>query len=99
MAMGAYITLYNFTDQGSRTIMDTVKRAEAVKAAAAKNGVAIKDFYWLQGAFDVAVIFEAPDEATATAAALTVLKAGNVRGQTMRAFTPAEMSAILAKVA
>lgn len=97
--MGAYITLYNFTGQGARTIKDTVKRAEAVKASATQGGVRIRDVFWLQGAFDVIVIFEAPDEATATAAALNVLKAGNVRGQTLRAFTSAEMSAILDKVA
>lgn len=97
--MSTFITLYNFTDQGARTIKDTVKRAEAVKAAAAQSGVSVKDIYWLQGPYDVAVISECADEATATAFALNILKAGNVRGQTLRAFSAAEMSKILEKVA
>jgi hypothetical protein len=33
-AMAAYVTLYNFTEQGLRNIKDTLKRAEAVKLCA-----------------------------------------------------------------
>ena len=44
------------------------------------------------------VISEAPDEIAATAFQLSVAKLGNVRGQTLRAFPPAEMDKILAKV-
>jgi len=45
------------------------------------------------------VISEAPDEAVAGAFLLNVLKAGNVRAQTLRAFTATEMEKILEKVA
>ena len=44
-------------------------------------------------------IAEASDEITATAFGLSNLKLGNVRTQTLRAFTMAEMEKILAKVA
>jgi uncharacterized protein with GYD domain len=39
--MATYVTLYTFTDQGLKTIKDTVKRAEAVKKAAAAAGVTL----------------------------------------------------------
>jgi uncharacterized protein with GYD domain len=97
--MTTFVTLYNFTDQGLHTIKDTVKRAEAAKAEAAKVGVTIKDILWLQGHYDIVAIIETSDEAAATAFSIGMLKAGNLRGQTLRAFTAKEMAEILAKVA
>jgi len=96
--MATYVTLYNFTDQGIRNVKDTVKRAEAVKQAAAHGGVTIKEIYWLQGKYDILVVSESPDETAAMALAVNTAKAGNVSGQTLRAFTAAEMEKILAKV-
>jgi len=97
--MATYVTLYNFTDQGARTIKDTVKRTEAAKSAAAAMGVKIKEVFWLQGPYDIAIISEASDEIAGAALGLNTLKMGNVRGQTLRAFTAAEMEKILEKVA
>jgi uncharacterized protein with GYD domain len=97
--MAIFISLTSFTDQGIRNVQDTVKRADAVKAAAAKYGVTVKDMYWTIGNHDMVVVFEAPDDAAFTAFGLSIGKAGNVRTQTLRAFTRDEMSAILAKVA
>ena len=48
---------------------------------------------------DIAVISEGPDEIAMTAFTLNTIKAGNVHGQTMRAFTAAEMAKVLEKVA
>jgi len=45
------------------------------------------------------VIAEAADEIAASALLLNLLKAGNVRGQTLRGFAAAEMEKILEKVA
>ncbi len=97
--MATFISLTSFTDQGMRNVQDTVKRADAVKAAAAKFGVTVKDMYWTIGNHDMVVIFEAPDDAAFTAFGLSIGKAGNVRTQTLRAFNRDEMNAILAKVA
>ncbi|MGE0355429.1 MAG: GYD domain-containing protein [Burkholderiales bacterium] len=96
--MATYITLASFTDQGIRGVQDTVKRANAVKDAAKKFGVTMKDIHWTLGAHDMVVTFDAPDDAAMTALGLSIGKAGNVRTQTMRAFSPEEMGAILAKV-
>jgi len=96
--MTTYVTLNKYTDQGIRNIKDALKRLEAAKAAAAQAGVTIKETLWLQGEYDFLVISEASDEIAATAFTLNAAKMGNIRGQTMRAFTVAEMEKILAKV-
>ena len=97
--MATYVTLYNFTEQGLKNIKDSVKRTEAAKKAAAANGMTVKEVLWLQGPYDVVVISEASDETKANAFALSTLKLGNVRGQTLRAFTAVEMAKILEQVA
>jgi uncharacterized protein with GYD domain len=96
--MATFISLCNFTDQGIRNVKDTIKRADAVKDAAQKAGVQMKDIVWTLGGYDLVVTFEAPDDAAMTAFALAVGAAGNVRTHTMRAFNRAEMSAILSKM-
>lgn len=97
--MATYIVLANFTDQGIRNIKDTTKRADAFKELAKSLGATMKDVYWTLGQYDVAAIVEAPDDAIVTALGLTLGKAGNVRTQTLRAFSRADMDTILGKVA
>ena len=96
--MATYIVLTSFTDQGIRSIKDTTKRADAVRETARKMGIETKSLYWTIGKYDVVVTFEAPDDATMTALSLAISSAGNVRTQTMRAFTKDEVTGILAKL-
>jgi uncharacterized protein with GYD domain len=65
---------------------------------ARKIGVTVKDVYWTLGQFDVVAICEAPDDATASALAFSVGALGNVRTQTLRAFSQSEIGAILGKM-
>lgn len=44
--MPAYILLTNFTDQGIRTVKDTVKRAEKFRELAKQNGATVKELHW-----------------------------------------------------
>ena len=96
--MPTYIVLSNFTDQGVRTVKDTTKRAEAVKAAAKKFGASMNQIYWTLGQYDLVAIVEAPDDESATAFALAIGAAGNIRGQTLRAFSKDEMDGILGRM-
>ena len=96
--MATYITLGNFTEQGIRDVRETTKRADAVKAAAKKLGVTMKDIYWTMGQYDVVAMFEAPDDVSVSALALAIGAAGNIRSQTMRAYTKEEMNAVLKKM-
>ena len=98
--MATYVLLTKFTAQGLSSIKDSPKRAEAFRGMAKKLGCTVKEMLWVQGKYDVVTILEAPDDADATMAALTVsiAKLGNITKQTLRAFTIAEFSSILEKV-
>ena len=97
--MATYIVLSSFTDQGVRSVKDTTKRSDVVKELAKKFGVTAKEFYWTLGSYDVVAIFEAPDDTSMTALGLAIGALGNVRTQTLRAFSRAEMTGVLAKLA
>jgi uncharacterized protein with GYD domain len=96
--MATYILLGNFTEQGIRHVKDSPKRAETVKDLAKKAGVTVKELYWTLGQYDVVAIFDAPDETAVTALGLSLAALGNVRTQTLRAFTGTEISAIIRKM-
>lgn len=96
--MAIFITTIKFTQQGIKGIDETTKRATALKAAAKKMGVKITNIYWTLGDHDGVLIFEAPDDETATTLVLHLGAMGNVHTTTCRAFTTAEMDEILTKV-
>jgi uncharacterized protein with GYD domain len=97
--MATYILLANFTDQGMRNAQDSPKRADAFKEMAKKCGANVKDLYWTLGQYDAVTIVEAADDKTATALALSLGKLGNIRTQTLPAFSAADMQAIIGKMA
>lgn len=96
--MATFITTIKFTQQGIKGITETTKRAAALKAAAKKMGVQVTEIYWTLGGHDGVLIFEAPDDGTATSLLLHLGAMGNVHTTTCRAFTAAEMDKILTKV-
>lgn len=96
--MATYIVLASFTDQGIKNVKQSVERADAFKQMATKAGATVKDMYWTLGSRDVIAICEAPDDETATTLSLSVASRGNVRSETLRAFSLGEMKSILAKM-
>ena len=96
--MATYLVLINFTEQGIRNIKDSPKRAAAATELARGFGIEIRDIFWTLGAFDGAVLIEAPDDQAVTAWALKLGSLGNVRTQTLRAFRANEFENIVAKV-
>ena len=96
--MAMYVSLIQFTDQGIRNIKDTVKRGDAAMAEAQKLGMKITEEFWTMGAYDVVVMFDAPNDETMSAFTLKIGSLGNVRSQTLRAFRREEMENILAKI-
>src|SRR5262245_32577510 len=96
--MPTYILLGNFSDQGIRDIKKTTDRAKSMREMAKKMKVTIKEVYWTIGHHDVVTIAEAPDDETMTALLLSAGAAGNLRTQTLRAFSADEMDRILGKL-
>jgi uncharacterized protein with GYD domain len=96
--MATYIVLINFTEQGIRNIKDSPKRAAAATEPARGSGIEVRDIFWTLGAFDGAVLIEAPDDQAVTSSALKVGSLGNVRTQTLRAFHANEFENLVAKL-
>ena len=96
--MPTYIVLLNFTDQGIRNVKQTIERANAFEAMVQKHGGTRKSLYWTQGAHDLVATVEMPNEESAMAIMLTLGSLGNVRSQTLRAFSAEEMKSIIGKM-
>ena len=93
--MAAFVTLINWTEQGSRGAKDTVNRARAFRQAAEAAGGRLIGIWWTLGQHDAVAILEAPDDETATRLSLATGMQGNVRATTMRAFSEEEMERIV----
>ena len=93
--MATFISTLSFTDQGAKAIKQSCARAEVFKSDAAKRGVEVRDIFWTLGAVDGVIVYDAPDEETATALMLDLAAAGNVRTQTARAYNAEEMAGII----
>jgi uncharacterized protein with GYD domain len=96
--MPTYISLVQFTDRGIQAAEKTTQRVAEWAAKVKTMGVSIKEMFWTLGHYDQVCVFEAPDDETAAGVLLAADMLGNIRTQTMRAFTAAEMEKILAKM-
>ena len=96
--MPTYIMLANFTDQGIRNIKDTTKREEIFRKNCEKVGARVGNVYRTMGRYDLVAIVEAPDAVTMNAILYSVGSLGNVRTETLRAFTRQETDQALAKM-
>ena len=96
--MAHYVILATFTDQGLKAAKDSPKRAEAFRQMAQTFGVTVKDIFWTQGRYDIVAVTKAPDEIAATALNLSLSALGNIRTESLRAFSAEEMGKIVAKM-
>lgn len=94
--MATYIMLLRFTEQGIKNIKESPARVEAAKQAARDIGAEVKEFYAVIGQYDTVVVVEAPDDETVARMALALGSLGNVRTETLRAFTEDEYRKIIA---
>jgi uncharacterized protein with GYD domain len=58
--MSTYVVLMNWTDQGIRTVKETVQRRDRANAQAERHGASIKQVYWTVGPYDIVVIGSLP---------------------------------------
>ncbi|ANW06061.1 GYD domain-containing protein [Bradyrhizobium icense] len=90
--MVAYVVLANFTDQGIRNAKESPKRADAFKAMAKTFGVRVREILWTQGRYDIVTIVDAPDELSFMSLTLSLGALGNVRTESLRAYSADEMT-------
>ena len=93
--MPAYVTLFNWTEQGISNVRDTTKRAKEARQAWETAGGRWIGIWWTQGEYDGVIIHEAPDDETATRLLMLTGMGGNVRTKTLRAFSEEETERIL----
>ncbi|MGZ8429446.1 MAG: GYD domain-containing protein [Candidatus Deferrimicrobiaceae bacterium] len=93
--MPTYIGLLKWTEQGIRKVKETTKRAKDFQELAAKMKCKVKEVHWTMGRYDVIVVVEAPDDETLSRLTLGLGMAGNVKTETLRAFSSLEMDKIV----
>ena len=88
--MKTYIILLNYTEQGIKKIKESPKRLDAARKTAETMGVKLRDWYLVMGQYDALVVAEAPNDEAMSKVMLTIGALGNVRSQTLSAFTESE---------
>lgn len=95
--MARYITLLKFTEKGSSNIKESTTRAHVFDALAEKAGVTVEGQYWTMGRCDGVLILKADDETKMLHLLTELASMGNVRTETMQAFTDKEFDAIISR--
>ena len=96
--MAKYVSLVTLTEQGLKGIAATTRRASAFNERMEKKGVKPIITLWTVGRYDLVHIFEAPCDETAAALAFSLSSFGNVRTETLRAFSADEMDTIIEQI-
>ena len=96
--MPTYLSLMRWTKEGLDKIKESPTRLEAGKKAVESAGGKLKTFYMLMGQYDMAIIVEAPDDATLARVNLSLAAQGGVRTETLRAFTEDEYRKIISSL-
>jgi uncharacterized protein with GYD domain len=94
--MPTYISLIRFTQKGMETIKEGPKRVDAAKERFRAAGGELKAFYLVTGQYDAVAISELPNDEAAARLALATGSMGNVRTETLRAFSEDEYKKIIA---
>ena len=94
--MPTYIALISYTQEGIQNVKETSARIEAGRQALRAMGGELKANYLVMGQYDYVAVIEAPDDETAAKFALATCSRGNIRTETLRAFTEDEYRKIIA---
>ena len=93
--MATHLVFFGFTQQGIENIKQSPARVDAAKQAFQAMGAEMRAFYLTMGQYDAIAVAEAPDDETIAKLALAIGSNGNVRSETMRAFTEDEYRQII----
>lgn len=97
--MPTYVVLANFTEQGIRNIKESPKREDAFRELCEKFDARVKDVYRTMGRYDIVALVDAPTDSAMSTILYSLGSRGNVRTETLRAFTRQETDQALAKMA
>ncbi|HYA45798.1 MAG TPA: GYD domain-containing protein [Acidimicrobiales bacterium] len=95
--MATYVSLINWTDEGVKNFRDTTKRAAEFTKQVEAHGGKVRELLWTVGEYDLVSVVDWPDEESSVATLLMTAGAGNIRTNTLRAFSSREMDGIIAR--
>ena len=96
--MPNYIVLVNWTDQGIKNVKGTVKRAKSFGSALEKAGCKSLGFYYTIGRYDMVSVIEAPNDEAIASVLFSTGSLGNIRTETLKAFSTDEAANIIGKL-
>ena len=96
--MHTYIIYVRYTQQGAQHIKQSPTRLESARKLFAAAGANLKAWYLTFGQYDALMIAEAPDAETISRLTLHLCSLGNVRTETVRAFTEEEYNQVIAEL-
>jgi uncharacterized protein with GYD domain len=96
--MPRYIVLLNWTAQGIKNVKDTVKRAESFEDAIEKAGGKSLGLYYTTGRYDMVAMVDAPNDEAIASVLYSTGSLGNVRTETLKAFSMDEAAKIIEKL-
>lgn len=97
--MPTYILLAQWTQAGIEHIQGLQSRIESLRALLKSLDGELKAIYWTLGRFDTIAIVEVPSDEALGKVLLDVGKAGNVRTESLRAFSEAEIYPLIQELA
>jgi len=96
--MSNYVLLIDWTEQGIKNVKDTVKRAKSFEGAIEKAGGKSLGFYYTIGRYDMVAIVQAPTDEAIASVLFSLGSLGNVRTETLKAFSTNEAANIIEKL-
>lgn len=96
--MPTYLIQSQWTDQGIRNVKESAKRLDLGKKKLKDMGGEIKDVYLTTGAYDMLAVVEVPNDAILAAYVLWLGSQGNLRTQTVKAFTEDEYRTVISQL-
>jgi uncharacterized protein with GYD domain len=96
--MPTYVVLVDWTAQGVQAVEQTVDRLERGTELAETFGCKLEHVWWTQGGHDMVSVLSAPDEQAMVAYTLALVRQGNLRTTTLRAWSVEEMREILGRL-
>ncbi|MCE5306385.1 MAG: GYD domain-containing protein [Acidobacteriales bacterium] len=96
--MPTYVTLFKWTEQGTKDMKNAPARFAASKNLIESVGGKVLGIYVTMGKYDVVAVTEGPSDEAAAAAVLSIASKGNVTSMTMRAFTEKEFAEIVQRL-
>ena len=93
--MATYVMMGSFTPQGMDKIRGSPARIDTARETMHSMGAELKAWYVVMGQYDYVAIIEAPNDETMARIVLSIGSHGNIRTQSMRAFTEQEYRQII----